>query len=221
MRVVLVGAGGHARSILAALAGGALEPVACTDPRAQLHGTRIDGVPVVGDDERLPALLDDGVQGAVIAVGAIGDNVPRAELYEHVAALGFALPVVRSPSAIVAPTAEVGPGSVLLAGAIVGPGARIGRNAIVNTRAVVEHDCVIGDHVHVASGAVLGGGVTVGRAAHVGLGAAVRQGIGIGAGALVGVGAAVVADVPEGAIVVGVPARSRAKDLDYSVRDGR
>jgi acetyltransferase-like isoleucine patch superfamily enzyme len=33
------------------------------------------------------------------------------------------------------------------------------------------------------------------------------QGVRIGAGAVVGVGAAVVADVPDGAVAVGVPAR--------------
>jgi UDP-perosamine 4-acetyltransferase len=209
VRVVLVGAGGHARSILEALAGGEIEVVACTDPQPRLHGTDLDGVPVVGGDERLPALLRDGVKGAVIALGATGDNGPRARLYEEVAALGFAMPVVRSPSAIVARNAAVAAGSVLLTGAIVGPGTRLGRNVIVNTGAVVEHDCAIGDHAHVASGAVLGGAVSVGEGAHVGLGATVRQGIAIARKAVVGAGAVVVADVAEGAVVVGVPARPR------------
>ncbi len=222
MRVVLVGAGGHARSILEALANsGEFEAVACTDPQPALHGSNLDGVPVVGGDDRLPTLLGEGVEGAVIALGGTGDNRPRARTYEEVAALGFALPVVRSSSAIVAGSAALGPGTVILAGAIVGPGARIGANVIVNSGAVVEHDCVLGDHVHVASGAVLGGAVTIGEGAHVGLGATVRQGIDIGPRAVVGAGAVVVANVRERALVVGVPARERPAGSARVRADGR
>jgi sugar O-acyltransferase (sialic acid O-acetyltransferase NeuD family) len=208
MRAVLVGAGGHARSIIEAAHGGPVHLVACTDPRAELHGTDLDGVPIVGDDDRLVGLKeDDDVVAAVLALGAVGDNSGRARLFEHLARLGFDLPPVISPHAAVARTADVGPGCVVLAQAVVGPGTTLRRNVIVNSGATVEHDCVLGDHVHVASGATLGGGVTVGDRAHVGLGASIRHGIAVGAGALIAAGAVVVADIPAGAAVRGVPAR--------------
>ena len=48
----------------------------------------------------------------------------------------------------------------------------------------------------------------VGRGASIGSNATILPGVMIGAGAMVGAGAVVVADVPEGATVVGVPARA-------------
>ena len=70
-----------------------------------------------------------------------------------------------------------------------------------------EHDGQVGAAAHVASGACLAGGVTVGAGAFVGAGATVIQGIRIGAAAFVAAGAVVVRDVPENALVAGVPAR--------------
>jgi UDP-perosamine 4-acetyltransferase len=207
VRAVLIGAGGHARALVEAARGGALELVACTDPRAELHGTTLDGVPVVGGDDRLPALREDGVEAAVLALGAVGDNALRALLFDEIEAYGFALPPVVSPHAAVAQTATLGAGCAVLAMAVVGPGAVLGRNVIVNSGAIVEHDCAVGDHAHIASRAVLGGGVTVGARAHVGLGATVRQGQRLGDGCLVAAGAVVVADVAAGTTVMGCPAR--------------
>ncbi|HEY7960545.1 MAG TPA: NeuD/PglB/VioB family sugar acetyltransferase [Solirubrobacteraceae bacterium] len=209
MRTIVVGAGGHARSVIAALrsSGEALEPVACTDPDAALHGSEIDGVPVLGADGLLPELLDGGA-AACLGLGAVGDNRPRARLYAHVAALGFVLPKVIHGRAHVDSTASIGAGSVVLAGALVGPGAVIGENVIVGTGAIVEHDCRIGDHAHLASGCVLGGAAAVAASAHVGLGAVVLQGRGVGPLALVGAGAVVVRDVPSGETVAGSPART-------------
>jgi UDP-perosamine 4-acetyltransferase len=208
VKIVVIGAGGHARSVIEALrAGGLHDPVACTDPRPELHGSRIDDVPVLGDDARLEALRAEGVPGAALGVGGTRDNAPRARLFQLAQDLGFDLPSVVHPSAAVSAGAVLGEGSVVLAGAVVGPGATVGRNAIVNSGAVVEHDVRLFDHVHVASGAVLGGGVQAGESAHIGLGAAVVQGVEIGAGTVVGAGAVVVRDVPAGAVVAGVPAR--------------
>jgi sugar O-acyltransferase (sialic acid O-acetyltransferase NeuD family) len=209
VKIVIVGAGGHARSVLDALrTGSAHTAVAFTDPDASRHGTELDGVPIVGDDEQLGTLREQGVEGAALGVGGVRDNAMRARLCELADRAGFALPTLVHGSAHVSEQARLGRATVVLAGAVIGPGAVLGRNVIVNSAAVVEHDVVVEDDVHIATAAALGGAVTVGRAAHIGLGARVIQGARIGARAVVGAGAAVVRDVEPDTVVVGVPART-------------
>lgn len=204
MRAVLIGGGGHARSVAEAIrAAGELELVGATDPSGDTGD-----LPHLGGDEALPGILAGGVRAAVLGVGGIGDNGPRARLYEQVRSLGFELPPVIHPAASVASDASVGQATVVLARAVIGAGAQVGHDVIVNTAAVVEHDCVVGDHAHLATGALLGGAARIGAGAHVGLGAVVLQGIAVGQWAVVGAGAVVVRDVPEGLTVMGVPARS-------------
>ena len=209
MRLVVIGAGGHARSVMAAIRSAGDEVVACTDPRPELHGTTVDGVPVAGGDDQLQRLATAGVDGAALGVGGIGDNTPRRRLLDMGLALGLAFPPVVHARAVVEASAELGQATVVLAGAVVGAGARLQANVIVNTSAVVEHDCAVGDDVHIATGALLGGAVTVERGAHVGIGAVVLQGVVVGEQAIVGAGAVVVRDVRAGVVVVGVPAVER------------
>lgn len=210
MRAVILGAGGHARSVLESLrsASGAPEPVAVTDPDPARAGGALDGVPIVGGDDELPRLLAEGVKAACLGVGGTRSNEGRRRLFALARSLGFALPVVRHASAQVAQAARIGAGSQVLALAVLGPGAVLGENVIVNTGAIVEHDCTIGDHVHLATGCALAGGVTVRAGAHIGLGAVVLQGITIGENAVVGAGAVVLRDVAAGDVVVGCPAVS-------------
>lgn len=207
MKTVVIGAGGHARSVIdAARAAGTLELVAATDPTAGLAGATIDGIPIVGDDSMLKELRAGGVTAALNGLGGTSDNAPRARVYEMLAAYGFELPAIIHPSAVVSPAATVGPGSVVLAGGVLGPGARLGCNVIVNTGAIVEHDCQVGDHAHIATGARLGGAAVVGEGAHIGIGSCVLQGIHVGAHAIVGAGSVVLREVPAAVTVAGVPA---------------
>lgn len=208
VRIVLLGAGGHARVVLdAARTMADVEVVGLLDPNAK---GSLDGLPILGTDDLLPSLRDRGVTHAVVSVGSVKPSDLRLQLFERILAAGLATVAIVHRAAVVSPFATVGEGTVVFAGAIVNPGAVIGRNCIVNTGAVIEHDCKVEDHAHISPAAALGGAAFVGRGAHVGIGATVLQGRRVGARALVGGGAVVVSDVPEGATVVGIPARPRA-----------
>lgn len=208
MKVVGVGAGGHARVVIEALrAMGGFEVVGLLDARPELWGTNALGVPVLGGDDRLPALREQGVLYAFNGVGSVGRTAARRQVYEMLRRQGFEPVPVIHPSAILSPSISLGQAPIILPGAIIGTGARIGDNVLINTGAIVEHDCRIGDHAHVATGARLAGGVLVGDGAHIGLGACIRQGIRVGRNAIVGMGAVVTKDVPDDVTVIGVPAR--------------
>ena len=207
-RVVGLGAGGHAKVVVEILRfHESYELVGLLDPKPELQGKSVLGVPVLGDDDLLSALRRDGISHFFIGLGSIGDTGPRRRLFELAQQHEMVLVDAIHPQAVVSPFAELGEGVTVMAGAVVNACACLGVNVIVNTGAIVEHDCVIGDHVHIATGARLASSVRVGAGAHVGAGATVRQCITIGDGAIVGAGAVVVKDVPPHAVVVGVPAR--------------
>jgi UDP-3-O-[3-hydroxymyristoyl] glucosamine N-acyltransferase len=65
----------------------------------------------------------------------------------------------------------------------------------------------IGRQALVIAHAMIGGSAEVGDRAWVAPAAVVRDGIQVGAGATVGMAALVVKDVPDGAVVMGAPAR--------------
>ncbi len=206
--VVGLGAGGHAKVVIEILCTGHdVKVMGLLDPKRELWGSKVLGVPVLGDDDVLVELHEKGVRHAFVGLGGIGDTGPRTALYAKARSQGFEIVAAVHPQAVVSPSAEVGHGPTIMAAAVVNAGARLGDDVIVNTSAVVEHDCVLADHVHVATGALLASAVHVGEGAHVGVGASVRQGIRIGERAIVGAGAVVVADVPDDVVVVGVPAR--------------
>jgi UDP-perosamine 4-acetyltransferase len=202
-RVVVVGAGGHAKVVLETLwAMNAFEVVGLTDPSTAV--LEVLGAPVLGGDELLPGLFAQGVTSAVVAIGS---NRRRQQIGQSLLALGFSLPVVVHPTALISPSATINQGAVVLARAVVGTLASIGELAIINTGAIVEHDNQIGQSAHIGPGVALAGGVQVGDRALVGIGSAVRPDISIGDDSIVGAGSAVVANVPLGVTVAGVPAR--------------
>ncbi len=207
--VIGLGAGGHAKVVIEALATtGGHEVVGLLDPRSELWGSRVIGVEVLGSDDLLGPQYDGGVTHAFIGLGGVGDTRPRRRLYDLARSRGFGIVDAVHASAVVSPMAGIGHGVTVLANAVVAADARLGEDVIVSTGAIVEHDCRLGDHVHVAPGARLASGVDVGEGAHVGIGATVLQGRRIGPGAIVGAGAVVVRDVPARTVVVGVPART-------------
>ena len=206
-RVVVLGAGGHCKSVLETVDAQGLYTVhGLTDARADRSLTHVLGRPILGDDSMLSALKSVGLNKFIVGMGAVGNNLPRAFLYE----LGIDNAMIGvcaiHPTAHISASASILAGTVVFAGAIIGPDAVIGHNVIVNHGAIIDHDCKIGDHAHIATGACLAGNVRVSNFAHIGSGATLIQGITVGEYSIVGAGSVVVKDVHAGTTVFGVPA---------------
>lgn len=203
-RYVLVGGGGHANVVLRAAEAAGID----------VHGYLAReqgklGAAYLGDDDGYPGLLDGAVQGFLFGIGSTDARSARlrAEIFDRLAYDGGEQPVVVHLAASVAPSAALGPGTVVLRAAVVGEDVVLGRNVLINTGSVVDHDTRIGDHSHIAPGCVLSGGITIGSQCLIGAGSTVIQGVLIGDGAIVGAGSVVTRDVPAGSTVAGTPAR--------------
>ena len=209
-RLVLFGAGGHAREVARIV-----RDINALAPRWQLLGTLVEAAFRSRDeagDPSLPVLgdagwLDANADAAVVV--AVGDPAARRrivnELRTRVASLRFATLV--HPRAWIAAGSEPGEGSVVFAGALVNVAARIGVHVSINLGCTISHDCRIGDFASLGPGVHLPGRVEVGEAADLGAGCSARPGVRIGAGVVLGAGAVVVDDLPDGCTAAGVPAR--------------
>lgn len=200
--LIVVGAGGHGKVVVATLlaAGRPVAAVLDDDPRhwgSDLLGVRVSG-PTSG-------CRDLGTHHAVLAVG---DNRARQALAASLGQVpGLTWATAVHPAAVVHPSARLGPGTVVFAGSVVQPDAVLGAHAIVNTSASVDHDCRIGAFVHVAPGCRLAGDVEVGEGTLLGIGCRVLPGGRVGSWAVVGAGATVIRPVGDGWTVFGTPAR--------------
>ncbi len=208
-KVVIVGGGGHARCILAALEAQGVYRIAGVLDGHKSVGTPIySACKVLGDwsPASIQALQADGVTHAIVA---IGDNSTRERIAAELLAAwqGLQFAVCVHPSATVSPSAQLGEGTVVLPGAIVHVDAKVGRHCIVNTRASLDHDGTMGDFSALAPGATLSGSVSVGRGAWIGAGAVIIHGKAVGEHTVVGAGAVVVRDLPPLVVAYGSPAK--------------
>lgn len=200
--IVVIGAGGHAKVIIEAIRAAEGTVLGVLDPHPPAEA--ILGAPVLGSDDDLERLRDEGIRHAFVA---IGKNSLREKIGKRVEALGMTMPAVVHPTASVSPSAMIGAGAIIMVKAVVGVETVINPLGIVNTGAVMDHDNHLGIAGHVAPGCALAGNVHVGDRAFIGVGSSVRPNTRIGADAMVGAGSSVVSDIPPGLTVVGVPAK--------------
>ena len=178
-RLLIVGAGGHGRSVAeAVLAAGKYELVGFVDDAAPSLQCVWD-LPVFGATADLTSYYGQYADAAIVA---IGNNRLREELQQRLYAAGFEPATVVHPKAIVSPRAVVGAGCAIMAGAIVGTEAHLGAGVIVNCGAVVDHHCRIEDFGHLGINAGMAGGAVLGRGAWMQAGAVLGYGVKVEAG---------------------------------------
>lgn len=201
-----MGAGGHARVLLALILDLNLEIFGICDPELNANKVRNwHGLLVLGGDEALDG-LDPKIYGLINGVGPMIGRKARRTVYEKFSPC-FEFPPLMHRSAWVSPDAVLADGVQIMAGAIVQPGCSIGANTVINTRASVDHHSQIGPHSHIAPGAVICGGVKAEENVYVGAGATIIQNIALKRGSVIGAGTTCVRNVEEDTTVLGAAVR--------------
>jgi len=206
--VVIVGAGGFGREVLQWL-----RDAAAQGSRQRVRGFLDDTAPDLsarGLDVPVLGPVDvAGLEGEDHCIVAIGDPVARLAIAARLEAAGARFATVIHPSAVVAPSARLGAGSVVCPFAFVGPDAIVEAHALVNIRASVGHDARIGRAAVLSPHVCVGGSAEVAEGALLGSAAVVMPRQRVGEGARVAAGAVVHSAVPAGVVALGNPASWR------------
>ena len=206
-KVVIIGAGGHAKVIADIVIKNKDKLIGFLDDNITIETDIVEKYKVIGkikDAER----LQQKNKNLRFIIG-IGNNIIRKEIAEKYQLLYY---TAIHPSSIIGTNVKIGEGTAVMANAVINIDSKVGKHCIVNTGAIVEHENIIEDYVHLSPSTTLSGNVKVNELVHLGTGCKVKNNISISAQSIFGVGTIIVKDINESGIYVGVPAE-KIKEL--------
>ncbi|WP_026908880.1 acetyltransferase [Paucisalibacillus globulus] len=204
--LLLIGGGGHCKSIIDTLSEHHYKIIGIIDTKENV-GNHLFGIEVIGVDDDLDKLFNQGIKNAFISLGSIGDVKLRKKLFSKAKKIGYFFPTIIDSSAIVSNNAVLGNGTFIGKGAIINANVTIGNNVIVNSGSIIEHDCKINDFCHIAPGSTLSGNVKVKENTHVGTNSTIIENISIGSNTIIGAGSVVIKDISDNTIAYGNPCK--------------
>lgn len=189
MKQALIGAGGHAREVMAQI------------------GVQL---PCFVDDEYLTEgtlpLSEFNPEEYEVMV-AVADSKDRYDIVQR-------LPKDTQYFSWVAPTAlildkdvKIGKGSFIGAYSVLTTNITIGDHAILNRANHIGHDCRIGDYFSAMPGAIVSGNVSIYDLVYLGTNSAVREKLSIHSLVTIGMNTAVVNSIEQVGTYVGTPAK--------------
>jgi UDP-N-acetylbacillosamine N-acetyltransferase len=198
-KIVIMGFGGHARSVADVALACGYEDLLFVDTNAE-PGENFLGYPVLKDSS--------GLDGSWrVAFAASGDGFQRLHQFQMIEALGMSLVSLVSPLASIGVGSDIAPGCFVGHHAHIGPLARIDRGSIVNTGSIIEHESSVGEFSHVSVNSTIAGRSKLGSFSMLGAGATIIDSISTVDHVIVGAGAVVVGCIDVSGVYVGVPAR--------------
>jgi sugar O-acyltransferase (sialic acid O-acetyltransferase NeuD family) len=143
----------------------------------------------------------------------IGGAKTRKFLAEKAISIGGKLRCIVSNHALIGEFGNtIGNGVGILSHVTITGDVNIGEGSLINKAVIISHDVKIGCYCEISPGAKILGCTTVGDRTEIGTNAVILPNVVIGSDCKVGAGAVVTKNVPDGLIVIGIPAK-RLKNM--------
>lgn len=207
--LILIGGGGHCKSVIEVAESAGYEIKGILDMPDEVGKEVLPGHKVIGTDDEIPQYVEEC--DFVITVGFIKNPALRIKLYNKVKAAGGRLATIIASTAYVSKYAELGEGTVIMHHAFVNAGAKIGDNCIINTFVNIEHDAVVGNQCHISTGTMVNGECKIGENCFIGSQSVCANCIEIASDIIVGAGSVVRKSIRMKGIYAGNPAILKIK----------
>ncbi|WP_455584543.1 acetyltransferase [Bacteroides sp.] len=206
MRSVIVGAGTYGEVYSAYLLEAGVDVVGFLDDNSDLHGSDVNGIPVLGGINLLDSLKYTNQVESVYC--PIGNNKLRVEILTKAKEFGYQIPNYIHSTVNLSPNVEIGEGVYILLNTSIMPYVTIRNYVMISMNANIAHHSVLEEGTFISTGVNFGAGIVAHRYSYIGISATVMTGIKtLGENCLIGAGAVVIKDIPEKAVVAGVPAK--------------
>lgn len=175
------------------------------DDDSSLHGQIIDGVKIKGSIK--DAIEKENNADTSVFV-PIGNNPVRIKILKEFVLNGFNTPSFIHENTIIHSSVKIGKAVYILPGTCIMPLSMIGDYTMISMGVNIAHHNIIGEGCFFSQGSNIGASINVKELAYVGISATLMTGVkSVGIDCLVGAGAVVIKDVPDKAVIAGVPAK--------------
>jgi len=173
------------------------------DDDSGLQGQTVNGVEVKGN-------VKDAIgneTGCAVFV-PIGNNKIRVRILKEFERNGFEIPSFIHKDTIIHSSVKIGKAVYILPGTNIMPLTEIGDYTMISMGVNIAHHNIIEEGCFLSQGTNIGASMHINKLAFVGISATLMTGVKtIGNNSLIGAGAVVIKDVPDNALMAGVPAK--------------
>ncbi len=207
MKSVIVGAGKYGEVYLAYLNEAGVNVVGFLDDDPKFSGVSIHGIPVMGGLAMLPDLA--AKYGVDTIYCPLGDNRLRVKVLKDAESLGYCIPNFIHPSVFVSPEVSIGDkGVYIFPRTVIMPWTRIHNYVMMSVNSIVSHHSELDEGTFLSFGVNFGASIHAKKYTYCGISSTVMTGVHeLGENCMIGAGAVVIKDVPDNAVMAGVPAK--------------
>lgn len=215
MKSIIIGAGKYGEVYLSYLQQAGIEVVGFLDDDPEVQTEKFGGIPVLGPTSLLTDLkISYGVEAVYCP---LGNNRLRVKFLRQARNLGFLTPSYIHPSATLSPEITVGDGVYILLGCNIMPYTVIEDFVMISMNVNIAHHNLLKTGTFLSTGCNFGASIVAEEYTYCGIGSTIMTGLHrLGTDCLIGAGTVVIKDVPDGAVVAGVPARIIRYKTGYS-----